>query len=183
MAGPNSFIIDVAGGGFLVLLQKLIEEAGANVNTSGKTTPLIATCHSGYIKCAELLLSHGANIEARDDLGRTCIMKASQGGHKELVELLIAHGADKHATDFDNENMLTYAAYQSSVACVKLALEHGVDVHTKTSSLGNSSVLCAGKMGNVEILVTFFLLFLFFKFSPALTSFPLNLIIFAIFNI
>ena len=40
-----------------------------------------------------LLLEHGANVEAKDDVGRTAFQVASAKGHEEVAKLLSEHGA------------------------------------------------------------------------------------------
>jgi ankyrin repeat protein len=40
-----------------------------------------------------LLLEHGADVEAKDNVGETALQQAADGGDDEAVELLREHGA------------------------------------------------------------------------------------------
>jgi ankyrin repeat protein len=41
----------------------------------------------------ELLIEKGADVNAKDNLGKTALMLASENGHKEIVGLLKSYGA------------------------------------------------------------------------------------------
>jgi ankyrin repeat protein len=48
---------------------------------------------TGATETVELLLSHGADVHARDKDGDTALKWASRGGFNNVVRLLKAHGA------------------------------------------------------------------------------------------
>ncbi|EAY16580.1 Protein phosphatase 1 regulatory inhibitor subunit 16A, putative [Trichomonas vaginalis G3] len=43
---------------------------------------------------AEVLISHGANMNEKDEDGNTPLHEAAKNNCKEIVELLISHGAN-----------------------------------------------------------------------------------------
>ena len=47
----------------------------------------------------KLLLSKGADVNAKDQSGYTALSWASSGGHSEIVRLLFQKGADVNAKD------------------------------------------------------------------------------------
>lgn len=51
------------------------------------------------IKVVSCLLDAGAQIDDRDDRGRTALMIAAEGGHAEIANLLLARGADPALKD------------------------------------------------------------------------------------
>jgi ankyrin repeat protein len=51
------------------------------------------------IKVVSYLLDAGAQIDARDNRGRTALMIAAEGGRAEIANLLLARGADPSITD------------------------------------------------------------------------------------
>ncbi|KAJ4983480.1 hypothetical protein SVAN01_11043 [Stagonosporopsis vannaccii] len=53
---------------------------------------LYRACRQGHLECVKLLLDHGANPEAEDIGGVSCIEIAKDREHEEIVELLKAQG-------------------------------------------------------------------------------------------
>jgi len=75
---------------------RLLLEYGAEVNTrtlrGGRRTPLHCAAEYNSVQVAQLLLYHRANINAKDDTGRTPLDIAIRAGHTELAELLRRYG-------------------------------------------------------------------------------------------
>jgi ankyrin repeat protein len=46
----------------------------------------------GYEREADFLLAHGADVNAKDNGGKTPLKWAEDDGHKELAEMLRQHG-------------------------------------------------------------------------------------------
>lgn len=60
-------------------------------------TPLIMAARSGHQPMIGYLLDLGADIEARNDQGRTALFQAIVGDHEKTVRLLLARGANPEA--------------------------------------------------------------------------------------
>ncbi len=75
-----------------VKLQKRLLEAGADVKERAKSgfTPLHAAATENALESVELLIAHGADLEARDERKRTPYAAASS---REVRQLLKKHGA------------------------------------------------------------------------------------------
>jgi putative aminopeptidase FrvX len=83
------------------MVKSLIEK-GADVDAREGIflrTALQRAAAVGNKEVAELLLSYGANPNARDSGGLSALHYAATNDHKEMVELLIAKGADVNAKD------------------------------------------------------------------------------------
>jgi cytohesin len=90
---------------------------GADVNEKGKTTgprditytPLLVATLLGYKDVAELLIAHGANVNARFEDGITPLFVAAIQGRLNVVELLLDKGADVNAAVKDGHTPLDAA--------------------------------------------------------------------------
>ena len=77
------------------------------------------------IKMVDLLISRGANLEARDP-HRTPLFLATHYGHVKIVKLLIKHGADPNALDLHTgETPLDRAKLGSYNDLIKILIENG----------------------------------------------------------
>jgi ankyrin repeat protein len=73
-------------------------------------TPLDKACRKGCKEVAELLIQHGAAVNARDSTGWNPLHLASYGGYDDLVRLLLAKNADfKIVTNDTRQTMLVLA--------------------------------------------------------------------------
>ncbi|EAY21101.1 hypothetical protein TVAG_282710 [Trichomonas vaginalis G3] len=57
----------------------------------------------------ELLLSNGADVNAKSHTGMTPLHIAAQGGKNELFEILVSNGADIHALNKDKKTPIDLA--------------------------------------------------------------------------
>ena len=92
--------------------------AGENIEHKGRLpttwnigTPLIWAAYGGQIETARALLDLGANIEARDQEGRTPLYQAAHYDHYDMVKFLVSKGADIDARDREGRTPLHLAAY------------------------------------------------------------------------
>ena len=82
-------------------------------NLRGKTV-LHWAVESGKKEMTELLLAHGALVNAQDDAGRTALHLAVSAGSSPMAELLLAHGADVNLKDNQGNAPLDLADNGSS---------------------------------------------------------------------
>lgn len=80
----------------------------ANLNCQGKPSALHTAKHSSMIK---LLLENRADIEGRDDKGRTVLMYVCwrPGGSKEIAKILVEKQADLNARTGSGDTALSIA--------------------------------------------------------------------------
>uniref|UniRef100_A0A8B9J4A9 Uncharacterized protein n=1 Tax=Astyanax mexicanus TaxID=7994 RepID=A0A8B9J4A9_ASTMX len=62
-------------------------------------------------KFTHLLLEKGADVNSRDEHGRTALSLACELGHLDAVKILVQFNADPEVTDTWGNSALMYAAY------------------------------------------------------------------------
>jgi hypothetical protein len=82
---------------------------GASVDRPGKWNALHYAAFADQKDIADLLLEHGAQVNARAPNGSTALMMTAREGREELARLLLAAGADPRTTNDSGDSALTWA--------------------------------------------------------------------------
>jgi len=137
----------------LVKLLKRIEAQPNIVNKRGANgvTVLHGVCVNRYNRIVEMLLKHGADVNATTKYGRTPLHMAVSKGKTDTAELLLESGAEVDARDRVLGWTALYEACQNGdVGTAKLLLQHGADVNTKDDT-GLTALHAAAWDGNEAI--------------------------------
>jgi ankyrin repeat protein len=93
---------------------KLLLDAGADVkaaNSYGLTAVMKTANHIPEPSSVlELLVGHGADVNARTQTGRTALAFAAERGNVEAIQVLLAAHADVNARDDRGQSALDIAA-------------------------------------------------------------------------
>lgn len=113
----------------------------ADVNLrSGNITPLIAAAETGHKAMVELLLAHGANVNAPGNFDETALHEAARHGYLAVAEVLLANHADVNALSNEGQTPLSFAAAKAAPEMIKLLLANKADPNAGTL---NAPLLCA----------------------------------------
>lgn len=76
----------------------------------GATNALHLATISGNVKCVQILLEHGFNVDSVDVNGRTSLMLAASADNSDLIRTLLGRGADSSVCAPDGHTALETAA-------------------------------------------------------------------------
>ncbi len=97
-------------------------------------TPLHLAALKGESMVAEFLLSHGAEVDAKEREENTALHFAALAGHKAVAELLLSRGADVNGRNGFGATPLHLAAAKGFKAEAELLLAHHADLNAICNS-------------------------------------------------
>ncbi|WP_262271930.1 MULTISPECIES: ankyrin repeat domain-containing protein [Microvirga] len=121
--------------------------------TSGKDVLDAVTDNDVDAAQIQTLLSRDADIDARDEAGRTALLIATHGNRIEVARVLIEAGADVNAKDRINDSPYLYAAARGYLEILKMTLAHGADLKS-TNRYGGTALIPAAERGHVDTVRT-----------------------------
>lgn len=81
-----------------------------------RVQPLHAAVAARNLEAVALLLDHGADVNARQQVGYTPLMGAASGGRDDIVDRLLAHGANPALVSEDGKTAADIAAEHGHAA-------------------------------------------------------------------
>jgi ankyrin repeat protein len=131
-------------------LVKLLLDHGAIVGA----TFLSAAAGRGDVDIAEILIAHGADVNAKDRGGNTALHAAAWDGRDEVVKLLLSKGAEADAKRSDGLTPLINAAgpgaERHGKGCVGMLLAKGANINA-TDGDGETALHKAAYYGNKDV--------------------------------
>jgi hypothetical protein len=116
-----------------------------------KQTVLHMAAAEGDLRVAELMVRHGASLEARTSLGRTPLILAAIRNDLPMVACLLDLGAKVDAQDYDLNTALHHAAEQCFEEMTRLLLDRGADLTIKNREK-NLPADCCSSIAVLELL-------------------------------
>jgi ankyrin repeat protein len=110
-------------------------DGGANVTAEDPTrhmTVLMLAAYGGNLKCVQLLVASGADVNAHTSIG-TPLMEAAASGDLACVKYLVSKGANIHYTDAVGATAFTTSIASGNLECVKYFMANGCGVKDKTT--------------------------------------------------
>ena len=103
---------------------------GISPDIRGSDCPRSAHLHeaarNNNIEVAQLLITHKADIKARDEYNRMSLHWAARNNSTEVAQFLITHKADIEARDKYNQPPLDVAgnSYRNTKSVIRLLMKH-----------------------------------------------------------
>ena len=119
-----------------ISIAQLLLQSGGDVNqqTKEQWTPLHFSSYNGKPEITQVLLDHGANVDAVDNLGRTPLHDVSRGKYdsKEagigVARLLLQYGGDVNQQTKGQWTPSHFASYNGKPEITQVLLDHGAKV-------------------------------------------------------
>ena len=119
-------------------------------DTAMLNSQLIAAADRGDADALRRLLADGAEINARDERGRTAVLAATYGRHTAAVQALIQAGADINIRDQRLDNPFLYAGAEGLIDILRLTIDAGADP-ALTNRFGGTALIPACERGHVDV--------------------------------
>ena len=110
---------------------KLLLKLNSGLKQRDLDLALLHAAKAGLPECTEILVTAGANVNARDAHDDTPLTHASENGNYRILKLLITAGADVKMRDGSRGNALHHAAKWGFQECVELLLTSGTDCNVQ----------------------------------------------------
>ncbi|XP_067659847.1 histone-lysine N-methyltransferase EHMT1-like [Haliotis asinina] len=108
-------------------------------------------CYGGDVTIVKCVLSHKmADINSRNHLGQTPVMRAALCGHLELFSLLLLHQPDMTLNDTVGNNILHWACRGGNIAIVTKSLSKNIDINSRGHD-EKTPAMMAAEMGRVRV--------------------------------
>lgn len=123
-----------------------------NIAAEAKEAPLmlIEAVAAGDIPAIKAAIVRGAELEQRDDKGRTALLLATHADNLEAAKLLIAAGADVNAKDDIQDTPFLYAGAEGRNEILKAILASGKANLKDTNRFGGTALIPAADHGFPE---------------------------------
>jgi len=146
---PATLLKRAAREGNLTKLKALLDTVPAGTTGKDQRPALLEAADGDQAEAVQLLLAHGAAVDARDAAGDTALLVAARRGAVGVVDRLLTAKADPNVVDARGGTPLLLAAATGSERAVTLLLDHGADAGARNAQ-GLSALDLVERSGKKE---------------------------------
>ena len=122
----------------------------ANAANADLNSDLIKAAEAGNTADVKQLIGFGADVNAKDNDGKTALAWAAQKDHTGTVKVLIEAGADVNSRNNLGSTPLINVAGRGQTEMARVLIEAGADVNSR-NNLGRTALMAAAVMGYTEM--------------------------------
>uniref|UniRef100_A0A3Q1K810 Ankyrin repeat and SOCS box protein 12 n=1 Tax=Anabas testudineus TaxID=64144 RepID=A0A3Q1K810_ANATE len=145
---------DAVGRDDVALLSELLSQESYRRSVNSRSgwgvpvTPLRTAAALGHLRCLELLLENGAEIDSLDVKAQTPLFTAVSGKHLDCVVALLKAGADPNGSQYNNCSPVLTAAREGDADVLRELLRFGaeLDVRSKVPDWASNASACRGPL-------------------------------------
>lgn len=118
-------------------------------------TPQIQSGDPAMLQLTQVMLLHGANVNAKDENGRTLLMWVASNGRTDIMHALLQHAADISLQSNRGQSALHYAVDKEQMEAVKVLIKYSINkrsIVNITNSSGSTVMMHASARGLVNIM-------------------------------
>jgi ankyrin repeat protein len=116
-----------------------------------KPVALGAAAANGHLDEVLYWVARGADVNGKNDKGKTPIYPGAVNGHLDVVQYLVAQGADVKAKDSDGFTVLHWTVLlKGNLEVVQYLIAHGADVNARDKE-GSTPLFNAAMGGSLDI--------------------------------
>ncbi|KAL4617062.1 inversin [Arapaima gigas] len=151
LEGRTAFMWAAGKGSDDVMRTMMSLKKDIDINMSDKYggTALHAAALSGYVSTVQLLLEHGAMVDALDMMKHTPLFRACEMGHRDVILTLIKGGARVNLVDRDGHTALHWAALGGNAEVCQVLMENGITPNVQDQA-GRTPLQCAAYGGYIS---------------------------------
>ena len=152
-------LLQAVSSGDVAQVRSLLERGASLASTAPDgSTALHVAVLGDNLEIADLLISAGADVEARTRYYVTPLSLACTNGNEAMIRRLLEAGADPAGTSEEGQTALMTASLNGNADALKVLLTRGVDVNVREPNRGQTALMWAASEGNsaaAELLIEF----------------------------
>lgn len=135
----------------LMIVSSASAQRAPSASEINNYTGLHKAAHENDVAALKTLIAQGADLDQRDDYGRSPAHIAAFSSNDEIVYLLAQAGADMNALENGIYDVVTIASVANDPDLVSLAIEVGNNPGLITSIYDGTALIAAAHLGHHEV--------------------------------
>lgn len=144
---------DAAESGDAGELRKMLDKNPKLIHSRGlrSTTLLHLAAEGGHLECCSLITERGSEVNAKDNLQETPLIRAVEKGHYPVVQLLVNKGADIHCKNRFGDTIFRTIDRKHEILRYLIEKGEDSDLRANNHSYGTTLLHQMAERGDIEM--------------------------------